>query len=560
MTTEALYDYIIVGGGTAGCVLASRLLECQSSLSVLLIEAGGDVTNNPHVWQPLDAGNLHFSDIDFKYFTVPQKHLDNKPRYVCGIKALSGAIAINAGGWIRGDAQDYDEWAREVQDDRWSYKGQLPYFRRSEHHFDPDADPLQHGLQGPMHTSSVTTSGRKYPLRETILTAWKRLGLKEVKDANNGFPQGVAELVENRRDGLRQLTSQVYPLAGAQIMTETMVKRVTLTDAHGSKVATGVELADGRQLHVKSGGEVLLCGGAYRSPQILMLSGIGPQNKLAKHNIPQQVDSPWVGKNFHDHQMIFRYWKLRHPEKGLAMGSPAFADPTFTRGNPADWLATMTVRTTGLKAAIAKDEGTSKIDDDHVLLKGQRSHLEMNVLYAAFGAEQIGLQIPVDGTAIMSYYMACLPSSRGSITLASTDPAAHPVIDPNYCGTHADRFVMREGWRVSSRLMLETPEGKELVADEITPEGEQCLSSTASDEDIDRRINMGGVSCSHPAASCSMGKVVDAECRVKGVQGLRVVDASVIPVPLAAHYQVPVFALAEQAVDIILEARSKLDL
>ena len=409
-----------------------------------------------------------------------------------------------------------------------------------------------------MHTSSVSTSGRKYPLRDAVLRAWKSLGLKHIGDANGGHPQGIAELVENRRDGLRQLTSQVYPLTGVHLLTESLAKRVLLTQGQeGSKVATGVELADGRQLRVKTRGEILLCAGSYRSPQILMLSGIGPKDELMKHHIPQQVDSPWVGKNFHDHQMIFHYWKLRHPEKGLAMGSPAFADPTFTRGNPADWLATMSVPTAGLKAAIVKDEGISDVDDNHMLLKGPRSHLEMDVLYAAFGAEQIGLQIPIDGTAIMSYYMACLPSSRGSITLASPDPAAHPVIDPNYSATEADRFVMREGWRVLSKLMLETPEGKELVIDEITPEGHHCLSSTAPDEEIDRRLKIGGVSCSHPGASCSMGKVVDAECRVKGVQGLRVVDASVIPVPLAAHYQAPVFALAEQAVEIILEARKQ---
>ena len=395
-----------------------------------------------------------------------------------------------------------------------------------------------------MHTSSVTTSGRKYPLRKTILQAWKRLGLEEIKDANNGFPQGIAELVENRRDGLRQLTSQVYPLTGAHMLTETMVKRVILNDGSNAKVAIGVELADARQLHVKTGGEVLLCGGSYRSPQVLMLSGIGPKEELAKHNIPQRVDSPWVGRNFHDHQMIFRYWKLRHPEKGLAMGSPALTDPAFQGGNPADWLATLTVPVHGLKAAIAKDEGTPIVSDNHVLVKGPRSHLEMNVLYAAFGAEQIGLDIPLNGNAIMSYYMACLPSARGSITLASTDPTAHPIIDPNYCGTEADLFVMREGWRVLSRLMLETPEGQELVANEILPEGHNCLPSTASDAEIDQRIKMGGLSCSHPGASCSMGKVVDAECRVKGVQGLRVVDASVIPVPLA-----------EQAVDIILAER-----
>ena len=401
------------------------------------------------------------------------------------------------------------------------------------------------------------TSARKYPLRDTILNAWKSLGLKEIKDANNGFPQGIAELVENRRDGLRQLTSQVYPLNGIHILTNTMVGRIILGEERGDKVATGVELTDGRQLRVDSAGEVLLCAGSYRSPQVLMLSGIGPKDELAKHDIPLQVDCHWVGKNFHDHQMIFRYWKLRHPEKGLAIGSSAFMNPVFERGNPADWLATMTVPATGMQAAIAKDQETSKVDDSPTLRQGPRSHLESNVLYAAFGAEQIGLQIPVDGTAIMSYYMACLPSSRGSITLASADPNAHPVIDPNYCGTEADRFVMREGWRMLSRLMLETPEGKELVIDELRPEGQACLPSNASDEAIDQRIKMGGQSCSHPAASCSMGKVVDAECRVKGVQGLRVVDASVIPVPLAAHYQVPVFALAEQAADIICVSRKK---
>ena len=406
-----------------------------------------------------------------------------------------------------------------------------------------------------MHTASVTTSGRRYPLRKIILQAWKSLGLKEIEDANNGFPQGVAELVENRRDGLRQLTSEVYPLKGAHVLMETMVKRVLLTDGQRGKIATGVELADGRQLHLKTGGEVLLCGGSYRSPQTLMLSGIGPRDELAKHGIAQSVDSPWVGRNFHDHQMIFRYWRIRNPEKGLAMGSPALTDMAFQRGNPADWLATLPVPTDGLKAALAKDEGSPSVSDNHILIKGPRSHLEMNVLYAAFGAEQIGLDIPLDGTTIMTYYMACLPTARGRITLASADPNAHPVIDPNYCSTEADRFVMREGWRVTSRLMLETPEGQELVADEIAPEGHSCLPSTATDAEIDRRIDMGGVSCSHPAASCSMGKVVDAECRVKGVQGLRVIDASVIPVPLAAHYQVPVFALAEQMVDIILAKR-----
>lgn len=458
------------------------------------------------------------------------------------------------GGWIRGDKCDYDEWARRVHDDRWSYKGLLPYFRRSEHHFDQSADPEQHGFDGPMHTSSVTSSGRKYPLRDTALKAWKSLGLKEAADGNDGSPLGISELVENRRDGLRQLTSAVYPLKGVQVMTETIVRRVLLRDEEKGRRATGVELADGRQFHVKEGGEVILSAGAYRSPQLLMLSGIGAAHELAQYNIPQRVDLPAVGKNFHDHMMIFRYWKLRRPEDGLAFGSAAFADPAFQKGNPADWLATMAVPHEGLKAAIAKDEGTT-IDDNHVLLKGPRCQLEMNIQYAVFGAEQIGIKLPIDGTAIMIYCMACLPTSRGVISLGSCDPAKPPVIDPNYNATEADRFVMRKAWRIMSRLMLETPEGKDLVVDEIVPEGHRCLQSDAPDDLIDARVKMGGGTCYHPAASASMGKVVDSSLKVFGTQNLRVVDASVIPVPLAAHYQAPVFALAEQAVDIILAGR-----
>ena len=456
---------------------------------------------------------------------------------------------------MRGDALNYDEWARKAEDNRWSYKGLLPYFRRTEHHFDPRADPEQYGFDGPIYTTLVALSRRKFPLRDTILRAWKSLGLEEIPDGNNGHPQGIAELVESARDGLRQLTSVVYPLTGIQLLTETMVYRVILEDGNHGKLATGVELADKRQFHIKPGEEVILCGRTYRSPQILMLSGVGEKAELERLGISQQVDLPMVGKNLYDHQKICRYWKLRHPEKGLALGSPILHDPVFRKGFPTDWLSNMSVPSDGLKAATTKDEGKG-VEDDHVLLKGPRTHLEMCVIYAAFEAEQIGLDIPVDGTTIMSFCMACLPTSIGRITLGSADPGAPPIIDPNFYATEADRFVMRHGWRVQSKLMLETAEGRALVKDEIRPEGHNCLHSDASDEEIDARIKIGASSPHHPAGSCSMGKVVDGSCKVYGVSSLRVVDASVIPVPLAAHYQIPVLALAEQAVDIIWNERT----
>jgi choline dehydrogenase-like flavoprotein len=440
-----------------------------------------------------------------------------------------------------------------VSDNRWTYEGFLPYFRRIEHHFDPGADPLQHGFNGPMHTVSVSASGRQYPLREMIFNAWTRLGLKRV-DANTGAVIGIAELVENRRDGLRQLTSVIYPLKGVHVLTETLVHRILFNNDEHHPTATGVELADNRKFHIKVGGEVILSAGGYRSPQLLMLSGIGHKEELNQHGIPVVKHHPEVGKNFHDHLDIHRYWKLRHPEKGLAVGSPALMDPVFLKGNPIDWMVGIPVDAEGLESALARDEGRI-IGGDHALVSGPRPHLEMCVTYMAVISESIGLNIPLDGASIETFCMACLPTSRGTITLGSPDPTKPPLINPNYYATDADRYVMREGWHVASRLMLETPEGKELVAEEIVPEGHKQLGSDAADELIDARIRMGAVSAYHPAGAASMGKVVDGSLKVYGIKSLRVVDASVIPVPISGHYQAVVLALAEQAVDIILAER-----
>ena len=182
-------------------------------------------------------------------------------------KGLSGGSMVNRGFWTRGDALDYDEWARDVGDDRWSYGGLLPYFRRSESHFDTKGDTGQHGFDGPITTTSVAASGRKYPLRDHTLKLWSNLpGLKVNDDANGGHPQGISDLVENWKDGKRQITSSAYPLEGVEVLANTLVRRVIFED----KIAVGVECENGEIRRVKSNGQVVISAGAYRTPQVLL--------------------------------------------------------------------------------------------------------------------------------------------------------------------------------------------------------------------------------------------------------------------------------------------------
>lgn len=545
-------DYIIIGGGIGGCVVASRLRQRCPNLSIVLLEAGVNSEGHPLTTMPLDCFKAHFSDIDYAFSTVPQKHLGGRSCYAAAGKVLSGGSAINYGSWTRAPSVDYDDWAEKVKDSSWSYSSMLQYFKRTEAYTEaPGIESEQHGFDGPLRVVSVSQS-REYPLRERVRKAWCELGMKPHLDVNDGSPLGISEVTENWRDGRRQRASQVYDLSGVTVLCNTTVQRIIIKEDSGKMVASGVELQHG---HIISAArEIIVSCGAYRTPQLLMLSGIGKAAELKSLDIPTLVDSPDVGRNLHDHMGTSLIWKLKHPDLGLALGSPLWKDPSYYKGIPADWFTFSHVPDEILRKALQRDD---EFTQQHSLLAPEKCHIESFVAYAPSGAHIAGLDIPVDGTHIATLVIGMHPTSRGSVTIASKDATMPPVIDPNYYGTEADRATIRFGIRNALSLLQETPSGKSIEAVLVPPQGYADLTSYSTDAEIDKMVSRIGNSIYHPAGTAAMGKVVDTQLRVHGVERLRVVDASVFPLPMAAHYQAIVYALAEKAVDMILSSSSE---
>lgn len=362
-------------------------------------------------------------------------------------------------------------------------------------------------------------------------------GLEYNPDLNSGDPNGVAQLVENWHNASRQHAAICYNLHGVHVLTDTVVQRIVFE----KKKAIAVELVDGQRLTASK--EIILSCGALRTPQVLMLSGIGIKSELDKHNIKQVAELP-VGQNLHDHGSINIVWKLKNPENGYAFGSPAFNRPEYGNGNPMDWMATAAAPDEDLHKAASVDGTNFK--------PGPRTDFEVTVMYAITAAAPIAMA-PMDGTHITTGVLCMSPTSRGTLTLASDKATDNAIVDPRYFANEHDRAVIRAGMRLTLKAM-ESTAMQEYIEGETPPPGMPRISSASSDKELDARVESMSWSWFHPAGTASMGKVVDSECRVYNVDGLRVVDASIMPLSITAHLQAPMYAIAESAADLIAQA------
>ncbi|KIW14343.1 hypothetical protein PV08_07125 [Exophiala spinifera] len=550
------YDYVVVGGGLCGVALAAELSKKNPTKRVILLEAGITLTYHSLTHAPLDCFRAHYSTMDWAYHTSTQHHLNNRVLYQGAGKGLGGGSAINYGMWTKGSKHDYDLWSKVVDDPKWGYDEFSPYLNGVECWLSK-ACQSPWLANGKIVTASVSESSdrRRYPLREKMLEAWEALDNNHITDPHDDESCGIREMVENWDDGQRQIANCVFDLSEVTVETSCMVQKIFLEGHPGNLHATGVLTEDGRTFFALN--EVILAAGAYRTPQIMMLSGIGPEAALRGHGISPLVNLPGVGQNLHDHLVMSMCFKLKDANAGYAMGGSAgpWADPAYALGLPCDWIVNERVPLPIIEEGIRKDlevETSSSSDlDQHALelLAPSASHLEMFFVYRPAGRPLANNHVPADGSHIGALVSNFRPASRGSIGISSDNISHPPVVDPNYNATHVDRDMLRHGVRRVLKLVADSL--SDVVEAELPPERSSELTCESSDEDIDARIRDQGRSFFNAGGTASMGRVVDTNLLVKGVNGLRIVDASVIPVPLAAHYQVVCYALATKAADLI---------
>ena len=527
------YDYVIVGAGSAGCTLANRL-SADASIKVCLIEAGKK-DNALMIRMPAGVGSLikQANDHNWGFYTEAQKHMNGRKLYWPRGKGWGGSSSINGMVYIRGHAGDYDQWS-QMGLQGWSFADVLPYFKRSEAY--EGGDNAFHGGAGPLRVSESPMSS---PIYRAFVQAGEQAGYERTDDFNGAQQEGFGRYQRTIHKGERWSASYGYlrPIEGVRpnltVISTGLVTRVLIENGR----ATGVEVVEGKGALtqvIQADKEVVVCAGAVQSPQILMLSGIGNPEHLDRFGIKAKVSSPGVGQNLQDHLDVTVIHEMTQPvsaysaQKGIKKMGVGLRYLFNQTGPGADNFLQA-------GAFINSREGLSMPDI--------QLHL-VNAIMMDHGNHDP----QKDGFTVHACQLR--PESRGTICLASDDPFAHPAIDPNYLAAEEDRRAMREAVKmvrdVCGQSALNALRGAEIMPG----------ASVVTDEDIDGFIRRMGETIYHPVGTVAMGtgddSPVDGQLRVRGVDGLRVVDASVMPTLVGGNTNAPTIMVAEKAADMML--------
>ena len=524
------FDYIIVGAGSAGCVLANRL-SADASCRVLLLEAGGS-DRSLFVRMPAGMAELSRPQFNWLYDTAPQPSMKGRRMYWPRGKTLGGSSSINAMVYIRGQAQDYEQW-RQLGNAGWSYADVLPFFKKAECNERLNDD--YHGTEGPLNVAE-----RRYtnPLSHVFVEAAQAAGIPLNPDFNGPAQHGCGLFQVTQKNGERWSAAAAYlhPVenrANLTILIGVQATRLTLENGR----ATGVEYAHkGERSRARADREVLLTAGAINSPHLLLLSGIGPADGLRAAGVAVTHDLPGVGKNLQDHLNIN---VIRTATQKITL------DDAGRRGLTALGIA--------LRFALFKTgPGTSNVAEAGAFLSSRGDTQAPDIQFHFIPTQVVDharSRLPGYGVTL---HACCLrPESRGEIRLGSADPLAPPVIDPNYLASAYDLKILIEGIKRGREVLAAKPFQPFLGGERIPGDG---LQTSAQLEDY---IRASAETEYHPVGTCKMGgddmAVVDERLRVRGLEGLRVIDASIMPTLVSGNTNAPTIMIAEKGAAMILQ-------